>query len=298
MVAQHLTDDMFLPWVESANDRRFKRILIAFVTSFAVISAVVPFLPLPEIVQKDLKSVAPHISRLIMEKKKEAPQPKPEIKKKIKKKAIKKNKEQERKEAVYKKAASSGLVALSNELADLHDSFDFPMVDTKPLKQSKGIDKQHFNNDLIVAKAKSSSAGIKTDVPAQASSGIKLSERATSNVTSSIADNVQLARKSSSSDRKLVRSEREIEQVFQKYKGAIYNIYNRALRKDPTLEGKVVIELTISAAGKVIRCHIVSSELNSPALEKKIIARVKSFKFKPSDASETTIKYPIDFLPS
>ncbi|MDH5612730.1 MAG: TonB family protein, partial [Gammaproteobacteria bacterium] len=85
---------------------------------------------------------------------------------------------------------------------------------------------------------------------------------------------------------------------FQKNKGAIYNLYNRALRKDPTLGGKVIIELTINAQGKVVQCHIISSELNDPGLERKIIARVKMFQFKPADVLETTVKYPIDFLPS
>jgi len=95
-----------------------------------------------------------------------------------------------------------------------------------------------------------------------------------------------------------MRDEREIEQVFQKNKGAIYSIYNRALRKDPSLEGKVVVELIIGSDGKVIQCRIISSELNSPKLERKIIARIKLFKFKPGNMRKTTIKYPIDFLPS
>ncbi|MCW8830047.1 MAG: energy transducer TonB, partial [Gammaproteobacteria bacterium] len=68
---------MFLPWVESANDRRFKKILVIVVTIFVLVSVAVPFMPVPEIVKKDLKSVSPRISRLITEKKPPPPPPPP-----------------------------------------------------------------------------------------------------------------------------------------------------------------------------------------------------------------------------
>ena len=86
--------------------------------------------------------------------------------------------------------------------------------------------------------------------------------------------------------------------VFDRNKGAIYSVYNRALRKDPTLQGKVVLQLTIAPSGKVIRCELVSSELHDAALGQKITQRVKLFNFESKDVSEVTITYPIDFLPA
>lgn len=297
IVSNNMSDELFLPWVESANDRRFKRILLKFVIIFVLISVVVPFIPTPKIVKKDLKTVAPRISKLVMEKKKQPP-PLPEVKKKIKKKVVKKKKEIQKKEAIYKKAASSGLVALSNELTDLRENFDFPMFDAKPLKAPKIIGKQNFSKDIVTAKATQSSAGIDTSQLARSASNSKLSGRSTTKVTSSIANKAATSRTLNSKGKKVSRTENEIERVFQKNKGAIYNIYNRALRKDPTLEGKVIVELTISPNGRVVECRIISSELSAPALERKIIARIKLFKFKPSAADTVTIKYPIDFLPS
>jgi TonB family protein len=94
------------------------------------------------------------------------------------------------------------------------------------------------------------------------------------------------------------RGEEEIERVFQKNKGAIFSLYNRALRKDPSLQGKVVLELTIAPSGKVVKCRIVSSELNDPALERKLVTRVKLFRFAAKDVAQVTVSYPIDFLPS
>jgi len=297
-----MSDDLFLPWVESANDRRFKKILVIFVVSFIFVSVVVPFLPVPEIVQKDLKSVSPRISKLIREKQKEIPPPppppEPEVKKEVEKKPVEKEKKLDKKEAAIKKASNSGLVALTSELVDLRESFDFPLQDDIPIKRSRGAGDRDFKNEYLDENAAGSSAGIDVDSLSSTAGETQLSGRATTKVSSEIANDVAAAKKSSAARKQMSRSEREIEMVFQKNKGAIYSIYNRALRKDPTLEGKLVVELTISPDGRVTQCRVVSTELNSPALERKIVARVKLFKFKPAKVLETTVKYPIDFLPS
>jgi protein TonB len=301
MTPAYPVEELFLPWVESANDRRFKRILLYVVAFFIVISVIVPFLPVPEIIQKDLSTVAPRISRLIMEKKKQPPPPPPPekvTKKEVKKKPVKKKKKLNKKTSAYKKASSSGLIALSSELDDLKDSFDFSALDKKPIKKSDDMGEQDFKSDVVLAKANSASKGINTDKLTNSTSGSKLSGRTTTKVTSDIDDKVAKTRRLSSDGRQIQRDEREIEQVFQRNKGAIYSIYNRALRKDPSLAGKVIVELTIGSNGRVLKCVIVSSDLNSPRLERKIIARVKLFKFKPGKVKKTTIKYPIDFLPS
>ena len=86
--------------------------------------------------------------------------------------------------------------------------------------------------------------------------------------------------------------------IFDRNKGAIYSIYNRALRQNPTLQGKVVLQLTITPSGKVSRCTVVSSELDDAALGDKIAQRVKLFDFGAEDVNEVTITYPIDFLPA
>ena len=86
--------------------------------------------------------------------------------------------------------------------------------------------------------------------------------------------------------------------VFDRNKGVIYAMYNRALRKDPSLQGKLVLRLTISPSGKVITCELVSNELGSQALGQKVVQRVKLFNFGAKDVDEMTVTYPIDFLPA
>ena len=95
------------------------------------------------------------------------------------------------------------------------------------------------------------------------------------------------------------RTDEEIQIVFDRYKAALYRIYNRELRKDPTLRGKILLRLTIEPNGKVSFCKAESTDLTSPELVAKVVARVKLFNFGSKEGvPKTTILYPIDFLPA
>lgn len=94
------------------------------------------------------------------------------------------------------------------------------------------------------------------------------------------------------------RSVDEVRLVLDRNKGSLNAIYNRALREDPTLQGKVVIELRIAPDGSVTSARIVSSELHAGDLEQKLLARVRLLAFGAKDVNELTVTYPLDFLPS
>lgn len=94
------------------------------------------------------------------------------------------------------------------------------------------------------------------------------------------------------------RSREEIERVFDRNKGAIYSLYNRALRANPTLQGKVVLRLTITPEGVVSFCEVVSSELNDPELEQRLVQRILLFQFEAKDVESITTTKPIDFFPA
>ena len=59
-----------------------------------------------------------------------------------------------------------------------------------------------------------------------------------------------------------------------------------------------MLELTIASDGSVSRCEVVSSELNDPELERKLVARVKLFRFEAKDVGTITVTKPIDFFPA
>ena len=95
------------------------------------------------------------------------------------------------------------------------------------------------------------------------------------------------------------RTDEEIQIVFDRYKAALYRIYNNALRKDPTLRGKMLMRICIEPNGEVSLCKVESTDLASPELVAKIVERIKRFNFGPKEGVQSMIiLYPIDFLPA
>jgi len=97
---------------------------------------------------------------------------------------------------------------------------------------------------------------------------------------------------------KASRSIEDVRLVFERNKGSIYAIYNRALREEPGLQGKVVLKLSISPEGQVTDVRIESSDLKAPELEAKLLARIRQFDFGAKDVNQMIVSYPVDFLPS
>jgi outer membrane biosynthesis protein TonB len=95
------------------------------------------------------------------------------------------------------------------------------------------------------------------------------------------------------------RTDQEIQIVFDRYKAALYRLYNRELRKDPTLRGQLVLQLTIEPDGSVSLCKLHTSNMNAPLLADQVVERVREFDFgAKEDIVAVTIIYPIDFLPA
>ena len=95
------------------------------------------------------------------------------------------------------------------------------------------------------------------------------------------------------------RTDEEIQIVFDRYKATLYRIYNRELRKDPTLRGKILLRISIETDGSISLCRVESTDLASAELVTKIVERIKKFNFGlKEDVPVLTILYPIDFLPA
>ena len=75
-------------------------------------------------------------------------------------------------------------------------------------------------------------------------------------------------------------------------------MYNLELRRDPTLQGKMILRLTIEPDGAVSLCLLHGSNMNAPDLAAQVVERVKTFNFGAKVVPPVTIIYPIDFLPA
>ena len=290
-----------LPWSVSDEDReRFRKILLWVLGTVLLLAILIPLLPLPHRKESAEEQVPPRLAKLMLEKKEPPPpppppkeQPKPELKPKPEPKPV------DRQQEARKKAAVAGLLPFKDELADLRDN---RMVDIATANRPL-TDAVHAGDvaqrSLITSRVGQGSGGINTASLSRGfgGGGGGLAGRATTQVTSGIGAGEGKAVRSGSGQ-KASRSREEIELVFDKNKGAIYALYNRALRDNPSLQGKVVLELTIAPWGEVTNCRVVSSDLNDPELERKLVARVKLFRFEDRDVEAVTTTKPIDFFPA
>jgi len=95
------------------------------------------------------------------------------------------------------------------------------------------------------------------------------------------------------------RTDEEIQIVFDRYKASFYRLYNRELRNNPALQGKMVLRLTIEPDGSVSMCVLQSTDMDAPDLAAQVVSRVKTINFGAKDSvPAVTIVYPIDFLPA
>jgi periplasmic protein TonB len=319
-----------LPWnTQDADEQRFYLITIIVLLIALLFGGLIPIIDLPEKERFKKQTLPPRLARLILEQKKlpppkpkpakvvkeeKKPEPKPEKKPEEKKKPepVKKPVEKVVKktpppsaESARKKAARSGLLALSDQLADLREESVTPAVPGIHTLSKSGEKANAPQRSIITSGVTRGSGGINTAALSRDTGGSGLGGRSTTQVQSGAADAKRKALtesggkgKGKGKNYKGNRTREEIQTVFDQNKGAVYALYNRALRKDPTLRGKVVLELTIAPNGKVTNCRILSSELNDSTLEKKLVSRIKLFKFSSKDVDTAVVSYPIDFLPS
>jgi len=296
-----------LPWSMGVEeDERFRRILKRTAILFLIFALVFPFLPLPQIERERIEEIPPRLAKLLLEREPPAPPapvqaPKPEApKKKPEEKKVAKETPKpvpKKTEAARAKAERSGLLAFKDELADLRQNPVTQNLQQKTLTQGAGKQARAAERSLITSNATAASGGINTASLSRDTGGSGLAGRATTQVSSPVgaAGGGNLQRGGGG---KAARSIEEIKLVFDRNKSSIYTLYNRALREDPRLQGKLVIKLTISPGGDVVACSVISSELKSPELERKLVARIKQFNFGAKDVDTMVVTYPIDFLPS
>jgi hypothetical protein len=94
------------------------------------------------------------------------------------------------------------------------------------------------------------------------------------------------------------RTDEEIQIVFDRHKSQLYRLYNLELRRDPTLQGKMILRLTIEPNGSVSMCALQASNMDAPDLATQVVGRVRGFDFGAKAVPAVTIVYPIDFLPA
>ncbi|MEL7023411.1 MAG: TonB family protein [Pseudomonadota bacterium] len=318
-----------LPWsvVSDEQEQKFRKILTTTLIIMLVLGLVWPFLPAPKPDPTEAVEIEQRFAQLILEERElpppppprveeeepepepiDEPEPEPVVQETPPEPVVEPERQPEPEvvpdptPAARERASVAGLLPFSDDLAALRDNSVVNQVSgSQELTGAVGAAARNERN-LITSNVAASSGGINTAQLSRNTGGTGLTGRSTTQVETPVAAvgnaGAEADVQRSGSSNRGSRSREEIETVFDRNKGAIYALYNRALRQDPTLEGKLVLRLTISPEGVVTSCEIESSDLNNPDLERKLVQRVKLFRFEAKDVEAITTTKPIDFFPA
>jgi TonB family protein len=89
-----------------------------------------------------------------------------------------------------------------------------------------------------------------------------------------------------------LRSPDAIREVLVRHVNVVKYCYERALRKNPGLRGKVAVRITVTPDGSVSDADVVSSTLNDADVEQCILSRVRQWRdFEPIDSNEGSVTF-------
>lgn len=299
--------EMNMPWNKDDKDQKeFRKVLLLVLFFSMLLGILIPMWDIPIPDRVEVVAIPERLAKLMVPKKEPPPPPKKQEKpeeKKPDKEAKKKDDKPvpEKAKKARKKAERAGLMAFKDDFANLIDDTPIAKLGSKAKISGNGSKAKKTTRSLVTASAGTASGGINSASLSRnvGGSGESMGGVEFSHVESSIGSDFFGEERPLSGGPGPSRTDEEIQIVFDKYKAALYRIYNRELRKNPTLQGKMVLRLTIEPDGKVSACTVDSSDMDSSSLDKKIAARVKKFNFGvKEDVPSITILYPIDFLPA
>lgn len=282
-----LSSDLFE--LAEQNDRRFKRLLKIFGIPALILAIVIPFLQITEVLDDVIEPVK-RLAKLLPEMPKpEPPKPKPE--EPIKPKPQPKAELTDDQKLAKAKQKIDKMRQTFDELSALRDQ----TLPTAPAQLNTQLITSNVASTRSVDVTKTS-GGIGDTAVVDRNATTNVGSRSTTSVESGIRTGTGTG--GGEGGRALARSLEEIQVVFDRTKGAFYAIYTREQRQRPDMVGKMVVRLTILPSGKVKSAKLVSSELNNPEFEQKIIARILLMDFGPKDVGDFTIDYPLIFFPA
>lgn len=88
----------------------------------------------------------------------------------------------------------------------------------------------------------------------------------------------------------------DILKVMRWRAAGLHHIYYKFLDKNPGLEGKIVLKISIGADGTVSKVTVKSSTTRNPDFDKEIKDSVNTWPFSKVNAKDVTVTIPIVFL--
>jgi len=93
------------------------------------------------------------------------------------------------------------------------------------------------------------------------------------------------------------RSTASLLAVVRKYAAGIQFCYENELKRQPGLQGKIVVSLTVAPSGQVTDVKIVEDSLRSQALRDCAVGQMRAWKFPPVSDEQISFRAPFVFTP-
>lgn len=308
--------EMMLAWEQPEQEsKRFRKIVISILIVCLIFGVIIPWIDVPKDVRV-INKVPDRLVKLVLEQKKVKPPPvEPELPKEEPKEEPEEKKPEEKKpeepeptpepEEIAKQPDSKSAKEVAKEkaavfdvFADLRDSETVTQLTGDTNLTTAGTTETETTREIIGDSAMADSGGINVSKASTSQGGGgALKGKGTTAVTSKIKGVAAKAKSKSSSGKGGVRTSENIQLTFDRNQGRIFTAYNRALRKNPSLQGTVVFKLRIEPSGNVSNVSIVSSQLNDPKLEKRLVFAIKRLDFGAMNVAVWEGNYPVVFAP-
>lgn len=291
----HLALDLELPWHEEkeqqeAFEKLIKKVVIPIML-FLLVMQLLPDMSGEEEVKEKI------VAKVMLEPPKLVPvPPKPQD-------APKQKTQSKRPGAKPKAGAKNGapnMAALSQQLSALRNSVNVSKMQNKNVFEATSGKTQKSSRAMLGKNSvNSSSGGLKASDITVNAKGATLADHNTSTVESSIASiELPSAAEYKFDPRDAKRDGQSIRRTIERFKGAVYAQYAKALRVNPDLAGRFIFTFVVLPDGSIDLLKLKTSELGDEVLEKQLLDKIRQIKFGKEDTVPTAFEYMFAFLPS
>ncbi|MBV2128310.1 AgmX/PglI C-terminal domain-containing protein [Arsukibacterium indicum] len=294
------------------EDQFFTKTVIGGLIVLLLLSIAVPLYQVPERSRQQLEQLPPQLARVMLEQREivppepiELPEPEPVTEPEPEPEQQVVEASPVTPETARAQAQQAGLLAMQDELAALRQTFTVnqqaPQLQRDGQQAAVTTEPERITNPELAKTAAKAAAAVSADV-ARAELNRAENTTLTEGELRGLAASAPISANSgsnASNDAATAggRSEASIRQTLEANKSSLYTLYNRALRANPLLKGKVVFELIINPDGSLQQVNIVESELNDERLERQLTLRLQAVNFGAADVKPTRSKWTIAFLP-
>src|SRR5262245_27353424 len=312
--------ELVMPWARGGEeDQRYRKSLATSLMISLVFGLVIPQITLPLHSQDEETKVPERVVRLMMEARPLPPRVREETRPQPQERLAEQKPEQALPAPKPRTAGAGkgpgegpatgpgkGLLAFRDQLASVTEVQSIAHLGAQARIAGTG-DAARPERSMLTTQAPGSSGGINLasisrGLGGGSGGGGQLAGVQIARATSTIAGGGgggNASRPHAGSGASLSRTDEEIQIVFDRHKAELYRLYNRELRRDPTLKGQMILHLRIEPDGSVSLCELQGTDMNAPQLAAQVVDRVKAFDFGAKEGiAALTILYPIDFLPA